>query len=123
MPFKPVNSKLLSTLAAAVLSLTAARASASAPLSRSSEAVQQYLKTEMESRHIPGMQVAVVQRGRIAFLAAMGVADIDRRVPVTDSPRDDLSVVILTNLQGASPEELLDKVAAFFVPDLSLRSQ
>lgn len=31
-------------------------------------------------------------------------------------PNDDLSVVILTNLQGASPEQLLDKVAAFFVP-------
>ena len=30
-----------------------------------------------------------------------------------------LSVVILTNLQGASPEQLLDKVAAFFVPDLA----
>ena len=34
-------------------------------------------------------------------------------------PRDDLSVVILTNLQGASPEDLLDKVAAFFVSDLA----
>jgi CubicO group peptidase (beta-lactamase class C family) len=34
-------------------------------------------------------------------------------------PNDDLSVVILTNLQGASPEQLLDKVAAFFVPDLA----
>ena len=33
-------------------------------------------------------------------------------------PNDDLSVVILTNLQGASPEQILDKVAAFFVPDL-----
>jgi CubicO group peptidase (beta-lactamase class C family) len=35
-------------------------------------------------------------------------------------PRDDLSVVILTNLQGAAPEELLDKVAAFFIPDLTV---
>jgi CubicO group peptidase (beta-lactamase class C family) len=33
-------------------------------------------------------------------------------------PNDDLSVVILTNLQGASPEQLLDKVGAFFIPDL-----
>jgi hypothetical protein len=34
-------------------------------------------------------------------------------------PDDDLSVVILTNLQGASPEQFLDKVAAFFNPDLA----
>jgi CubicO group peptidase (beta-lactamase class C family) len=85
MSLKPVNSVFLSALVASVLALIAVPAGASAPLSRSTEAVQRYLKTEMASRHIPGMQVAVVQRGRIAFLAAMGVADIDRNVPVTDS--------------------------------------
>ena len=85
MSFKPVNSVLLSALVASVLSLMAARAGASAPQSRSTEAVRQYLETEMASRHIPGMQVAVVRRGRIEFLAAMGVADIDGNVPVTDS--------------------------------------
>lgn len=85
MPSKPINSRLLSTFVASVLSLIAAGAGASAPLSRSTEAMQQYLETEMATRHIPGMQVAVIQRGRIAFLAAMGVADIDRHVPVTDS--------------------------------------
>jgi CubicO group peptidase (beta-lactamase class C family) len=85
MSLKPVISILLSILVAYVLTLFAARAGASAPPSRSTEAAQQYLKTEMASRHIPGMQVAVVQHGRIAFLAAMGVADIDRNGPVTDS--------------------------------------
>jgi CubicO group peptidase (beta-lactamase class C family) len=82
---KPVNSALLFALVAPFLSLTAARAGASAPLSRSTEAVRQYLKMEMASRHIPGMQVAVIQHGRIVFLTAMGEANIERHIPVTDS--------------------------------------
>lgn len=33
-------------------------------------------------------------------------------------PRDDLSVVVLTNLQGASPEYLIDEVAAYYIPGM-----
>ena len=33
-------------------------------------------------------------------------------------PDDDLSVVILTNLQGAAPESLLDEVAGYYIPDM-----
>ncbi len=33
-------------------------------------------------------------------------------------PDDDLAVVILTNLSGASPEELIDRVAGYFIPAL-----
>ena len=33
-------------------------------------------------------------------------------------PDDDLSVVILTNLQGAHPEAFVDEVAAYFVPGI-----
>jgi len=31
---------------------------------------------------------------------------------------DDLAVVILTNLQGAEPEQMLDEVAAYYVPEM-----
>ncbi|MET4675811.1 MULTISPECIES: serine hydrolase [unclassified Luteibacter] len=33
-------------------------------------------------------------------------------------PKDDLSVVILTNLQGADPENFADEVAAYYIPDM-----
>jgi CubicO group peptidase (beta-lactamase class C family) len=33
-------------------------------------------------------------------------------------PDDDLAVVILTNLQGAFPEELIDEVAAYYIPEM-----
>jgi hypothetical protein len=33
-------------------------------------------------------------------------------------PEDDLTVIVLTNLTGASPESFLEDVAAFYVPDM-----
>jgi CubicO group peptidase (beta-lactamase class C family) len=33
-------------------------------------------------------------------------------------PKDDLSVVILTNLQGANPENFADEVAGYYLPDM-----
>lgn len=33
-------------------------------------------------------------------------------------PKDDLAVVILTNLQGANPENFADEVAAYYIPDM-----
>jgi tetratricopeptide (TPR) repeat protein len=33
-------------------------------------------------------------------------------------PRDDLAVVVLTNLAGANPEEFIDEIAGQFLPDL-----
>ncbi|KQM26272.1 hypothetical protein ASE57_10990 [Sphingomonas sp. Leaf11] len=33
-------------------------------------------------------------------------------------PKDDLSVVVLTNLQGANPEYFIDEVAAYYIPGM-----
>lgn len=33
-------------------------------------------------------------------------------------PKDDLSVIVLTNLQGANPENFVDEVAAYYIPDM-----
>jgi CubicO group peptidase (beta-lactamase class C family) len=35
-------------------------------------------------------------------------------------PNDDLSIIILTNLAGASPENLLDEIAEFYIEDFGL---
>jgi CubicO group peptidase (beta-lactamase class C family) len=37
-------------------------------------------------------------------------------------PDDNLSVIILTNLQGANPEEFADEVAGFYIPDMRASS-
>lgn len=34
-------------------------------------------------------------------------------------PGDDLSIVVLTNLMGASPEKFVDKIASLYIPDLA----
>jgi len=47
------------------------------------DAVETYLRKEMGERHIPGMQVAVVQHEKIVFTAAYGSADIEHSIPVT----------------------------------------
>ena len=39
-------------------------------------------------------------------------------MPRSNRSYDDLAVVVLTNLQGAQPERMLDPIASFFVPDI-----
>ncbi|GAA4369953.1 hypothetical protein GCM10023185_44060 [Hymenobacter saemangeumensis] len=33
-------------------------------------------------------------------------------------PKDDLAIVVLTNLQGANPDSFVDELAAFYIPDM-----
>lgn len=42
------------------------------------------LRREMRERRIPGLQVAVVRRGKIVLLRSFGVADIAHSVPVNN---------------------------------------
>lgn len=37
-------------------------------------------------------------------------------------PEDDLAVVVLTNLMGASPQKFIDKIASIYIPDLILEN-
>jgi CubicO group peptidase (beta-lactamase class C family) len=46
--------------------------------------VDSFIKNVMKERRIPGLQVAVVQKGKIAFLKSFGVANIQNAVPVTN---------------------------------------
>ncbi|MBI1751824.1 MAG: class A beta-lactamase-related serine hydrolase [Acidobacteria bacterium] len=54
---------------------------APAPVAKQVEA---YLRSEMQERRIPGLQVAVVRHGKIALLGAYGLANLQHQVPVTD---------------------------------------
>lgn len=42
------------------------------------------LRREMRERRIPGLQVAVVRRGRIVLLRSFGIANVQDSVPVSD---------------------------------------
>lgn len=46
--------------------------------------VETFLQREMKERRVPGLQVAVVQRGKIILLKSFGIADIQNSVPVTN---------------------------------------
>jgi CubicO group peptidase (beta-lactamase class C family) len=48
------------------------------------DAVEALLRREMQERRIPGLQVAVVRRGKIVLLKSFGTADIQNSVPVTN---------------------------------------
>jgi CubicO group peptidase (beta-lactamase class C family) len=46
--------------------------------------VEELLRREMRERRIPGLQVAVVRRGKIVLLRSFGIANLQDAVPVTD---------------------------------------
>jgi CubicO group peptidase (beta-lactamase class C family) len=48
------------------------------------DGVDTYLKGQMQKRHIPGLQVAVVRHGKIVKLAAYGLANVQDSVAVDD---------------------------------------
>ncbi len=49
--------------------------------------VDAWLREQMVARKIPGMAVAIVQDGKVAFERAYGVANIENNVPVTKESR------------------------------------
>src|ERR1700754_4906986 len=67
---------LSASLAVSLHPLTHARADA--------DKVQALLRREMRERRIPGLQVAVVRRGKIVLLRSFGVANLQDSVPVGD---------------------------------------
>ena len=46
--------------------------------------VESLLRREMQERRIPGLQVAVVRRGKIILLRSFGIANIQNSIPVTN---------------------------------------
>jgi|SRR5687768_5479370 len=46
--------------------------------------VEALLRREMRERRIPGLQVAVVRRGKIVLLHSFGIADLANSVPVNN---------------------------------------
>lgn len=49
--------------------------------------VEAVVRAEMARRHIPGLQVAIVRHGKVAFAGAYGIADLETGAPVVPTTR------------------------------------
>jgi CubicO group peptidase (beta-lactamase class C family) len=67
---------------APLLLVSGVRAGGDAPAGP--DEVDTYVRGQMEKRHIPGLQLAVVRNGKIVKLRAYGLANIQDAVPVDD---------------------------------------
>ena len=56
-----------------------------------SDAVDDYVRTEMARRHIPGLALAVVRNGTVAKLGHYGLADVELSVAVTDDTKFEIA--------------------------------
>src|SRR2546423_13927715 len=65
-----------------IVMLLALLAALSAPPARA-DAIDDYIKAEMERRHIPGLALAVARNGKIVKVRGYGVATLEHDVPVT----------------------------------------
>lgn len=59
-------------------------ATAQSPLAQSND-LDAYVRSQMTARHIPGLSLAVVRRGKIVKATGYGVADIEHAVTATSS--------------------------------------
>ncbi|HYO12587.1 MAG TPA: serine hydrolase domain-containing protein, partial [Thermoanaerobaculia bacterium] len=53
--------------------------------SAGADQLDRHLRKQMRRMHLPGLAVAVVLDGRIATVRTYGFADLERRLPVTES--------------------------------------
>lgn len=66
-----------------LFSIAAARAQPAAEVESKAGAVERLVQGEMAARGIPGAQVVIVQRKKIVFSAAYGLANLEAATPVT----------------------------------------
>lgn len=73
--------KILLTSAVFLLALLGGTPASAAPTA--AQQVERYLQAEMRERRIPGLQLAVVQGGKIVLLKSYGLAELPHAIPVT----------------------------------------
>src|SRR5881296_840383 len=78
--------------ASLVLVLLLAPLLVAAPPARA-DAIDDYIKVEMERRHIPGLALAVARNGKIVKVRGYGIANLEHDVPVTPDTVFELSSV------------------------------
>lgn len=53
--------------------------------SAGADQLDDHLRKQMRQMHLPGLAIAVVRDGRVATVRAYGFANLERRLPVTES--------------------------------------
>ena len=84
---EPVVPRAARTLVAGVaLALLVRGGAAQSPPSPDAvAAVDRFLRTELARQHIPGMSVAVLRGDRVLLARGYGYANVEHRVPASDS--------------------------------------
>jgi CubicO group peptidase (beta-lactamase class C family) len=80
-PLRPPRRALLGALAGSLLAATGGAAQSRAPV----EAVERYLQAELARQRIPGLSVAVLRGDSLVLARGYGWADVEHRVPASDS--------------------------------------
>ncbi|MEG1325726.1 MAG: serine hydrolase domain-containing protein, partial [Janthinobacterium sp.] len=77
---------LAAALAAGVAAVVPAAMAAPAGLAvDAGQQLAAFLQDEMRERQIPGLQIAVIQRGQVVLARNFGLASLQYQVPVTDA--------------------------------------
>ncbi|WP_218965323.1 serine hydrolase domain-containing protein [Janthinobacterium sp. 13] len=77
---------LVMALAAVAAPVTAAAAATSQPQAlRAEQDIAAFVRSEMQERQIPGLQLAVIQHGKVVLSRNFGLASLQYQVPVTDA--------------------------------------
>lgn len=106
---RPRHGMMLPTVLGLLFSMAgihAATAMAADQADTRAEQVDHYLQAQMRELKIPGMQVAVIQGGRIVLLRSYGVASLELSVPVTDKTVFSISSITKA-FTGAAAMELV----------------
>ncbi|MCG3158755.1 MAG: D-aminopeptidase [bacterium] len=92
-----------------------------------STALDSFITATMSAYHIPGLSACIVKQGRLVWHHAYGYADVERRIPVTDSTLFDLAsiskIITGTAIMQLSERGLInldDEVNKYLPADLRL---
>jgi CubicO group peptidase (beta-lactamase class C family) len=72
-------------LAAVPVGAVAATAASQPKVSNAEQEIAAFVRSEMQERQIPGLQLAVIQRGKVVLARNFGLASLQYQVPVTDA--------------------------------------
>lgn len=78
------GTRAVAAIAAALLSLHSLGVSASS-LDEANELARQFMRQTMEEQRIPGLQIAVVKDDRVVLSESYGLANVENRVPATNT--------------------------------------
>ena len=120
----PLAALLIALVAAPAIASAAAKTAPAGQASTVEQGVAAFLQNEMQERQIPGLQIAVIQHGKVVLARNFGLASLQFGVPVVDSSLFSINsatkaftgVAIMQLVQQGKVE--LDAPVSRYLPDL-----